>query len=148
MLKGDSHIATRMHDYGMPNTSEKGKEAKNPPLPLQIEKTLGETMTCIPKGVFKKSSHNPNARATQNYSVVEDLSQTPCTMSSLEVLQSCPSQRKAMLATLGSVETCNLGMIMLDTTDLKPRLPYHMAFQIVVAYTTKIFTRNIFFHGG
>jgi hypothetical protein len=35
-------------------------------------------------------------------------------------------------------------MIMLDTTDLKPRLPYHMSFQIVVAYTTKIFTQNIF----
>jgi hypothetical protein len=33
---------------------------------------------------------------------------------------------------------------MLDTTDLKPRLPYHVAFQIVVAHPTKIFTRNIF----
>jgi hypothetical protein len=33
---------------------------------------------------------------------------------------------------------------MLDMTNLKPRLPYHVAFQIVVAYTTKIFTRNIF----
>jgi hypothetical protein len=33
---------------------------------------------------------------------------------------------------------------MLDTTDLKPHLPYHVAFQIVVAYTTKTFTWNIF----
>jgi hypothetical protein len=33
---------------------------------------------------------------------------------------------------------------MLDTTDLKPHLPYHVAFQIVVAYTMKTFTRNIF----
>ena len=64
MLKGDAHIATRTHDYKMPNTSEKGKEAENPPLPLQIENTLGETMTHIPKGVFKKASHNRNARAT------------------------------------------------------------------------------------
>jgi hypothetical protein len=144
MLKGNIDIETRTHDYGMPNTSEKGKEAENPPLPLQIEKTLGETMTHIPKGAFKKASHNPNARATQNYSVVEDLSQTPCAMSSLEVLQSCPSQRKALLAALGSAETCNPGTIMLDTTDLKPHLPYHVAFQIVVAYTTKTFTQNIF----
>jgi hypothetical protein len=109
MLKGDAHIATRAHDYGMPSTSEKGKEVENPYVPLQIEKTLGETMTHIPKGAFKKASHNPNARATQNYSVVEDLSQTPCAMSSLEVLQSCPSQRKALLAALGSTETCNPG---------------------------------------
>jgi hypothetical protein len=49
-----------------------------------------------------------------------------------------------LLTALGSTETCNPGTIMLDTTDLKPRLPYHVAFQIVVAYPTKIFTQNIF----
>jgi hypothetical protein len=52
--------------YETPSTSEKSKEAKNPPLPLQIEKTLGETMTHIPKGAFEKASHNPNARAARN----------------------------------------------------------------------------------
>jgi hypothetical protein len=83
MMKGTVDIATRAWDYGMPNTSEKVKEVENPPLPLHIENTLGETMTCIPKGAFKKYSHNPNARATQNYCMVEDLSQTPCAMSSL-----------------------------------------------------------------
>jgi hypothetical protein len=107
MMKGDSFISTRAHEYNKKSTSEKGKEAEIPSLPLQIEKTLGETMTHIPKGAFKKASHNPNARATQNYSVVEYLSQTPCAMSSLEVLQRCPSQRKYLLASLGSVETCN-----------------------------------------
>jgi hypothetical protein len=49
-----------------------------------------------------------------------------------------------LLTALGSTETCNPGTIMLDTTDLKPRLPYHVAFQIVVAYPTKTFTWNIF----
>jgi hypothetical protein len=90
MMKGDSYITTKEHDYGNPDTSEKGKEFENPPLPLQIEKTLGETMTHISKGEFKKSSYNPNARVAQNYSMVEDLSQTPCAMSALEVLESCP----------------------------------------------------------
>jgi hypothetical protein len=33
---------------------------------------------------------------------------------------------------------------MLDTTNLKPRMPYHIVFQIVVAYPTKTFNRNIF----
>jgi hypothetical protein len=84
MVKGDAFISTRVHDYSKPSTSEKGKEVELPSLPLQIEKTLGETMTRIPKGTFKKASHNPNARAAQNYSVVEDLSQTPCVMSALE----------------------------------------------------------------
>ena len=101
-------------------------------------------MTHIPKGEFKKASHNPNARAAQNYSVVEDLSQNPCAMFTLEVLQSCLAQRKALLTDLVSTETCNLGTIMLDTTNLKPCLPYHVEFQIVVAYPMKNFTQNIF----
>jgi hypothetical protein len=33
---------------------------------------------------------------------------------------------------------------MLDTTELKPRLPYHIMFQTVVDYNTKSLTRNIF----
>jgi hypothetical protein len=140
IVKSDALITTRVHDYRKPSTSEKGKEAEIPSLPLQIEKTLGETMTHIPKGSFKRASHNPNARATQNYSVVEDLSQTPCAMSTLEVLQSCPAQRKSLLTSLGSTKTCNPGTIMLGTIDLKPRFPYHVAFQIVVAHPTKTFT--------
>jgi hypothetical protein len=65
-------------------------------------------------------------------------------MSTLEVLQSFPAQRKALLTALGSTETCNSGTIMLDMNDLKPHLPYHVAFQIVVAHPTKTFIRNIF----
>jgi hypothetical protein len=86
MVRADAFITTRAHEYSKPSASEKGKEADLPSLPLQIEKTLGEIMTCIPKGAFKKASHNPNARAAHNYSMVEDLSQTPYVMSALEVL--------------------------------------------------------------
>jgi hypothetical protein len=74
MMKGGAFISTREHDYNKPITFKKGKEVELPSLPLHIEKTLGETMTCIPKGMFKKYSHNPNTRASHNYSVVEDLS--------------------------------------------------------------------------
>jgi hypothetical protein len=63
MMKSDTFIATRAHDYNKPSAFEKGKEAEIPSLPLQIEKTLGEIMTRIPKGAFKRASHNPNARA-------------------------------------------------------------------------------------
>jgi hypothetical protein len=70
MVRGDAFISTRAHDYSKPSASEKGKEVDLPSLPLQIEKTLGETMTHIPKGAFKKASHNPNTRVAQNYSGV------------------------------------------------------------------------------
>jgi hypothetical protein len=92
MLKGEAHITTRAHDYKTPSTCEKGKEAENLSVPLQIERTMGETMTHISKGDFNKDSHNPNVRDAQNCSVVEDLSQTTCAMSTLKVLQSFPSQ--------------------------------------------------------
>jgi hypothetical protein len=88
MMKGDTYIAPRAHNYGMSESAEKGKETTNPPIPLHIEKTMGETMTHIPKGEFKKTSHNLNEKAAQNYSV--DLSQTLCVVFALEVLQSYP----------------------------------------------------------
>ena len=62
-MKSDAFIATRAHDYSKPSASEKGKEAEIPYLPLQIEKMFGETITRIPKGAFKRASHNSNARA-------------------------------------------------------------------------------------
>jgi len=65
-------------------------------------------------------------------------------MYTLEVLQSFPSQGKAPLSTLGSAKNFNLGAIILNRTELKPHLPYHIAFQIVVDYTTKYFTQNTF----
>jgi hypothetical protein len=34
MMKGDAYITTRAHDYRNLGTSEKGKEAENPPLPI------------------------------------------------------------------------------------------------------------------
>jgi hypothetical protein len=83
-------------------------------------------------------------RVAQNYSIVEDLAQTPCAMSTLEVLQSFPSQRKALLSSLGVVETANSGMIVFYPTNYKPHLPHHVTFQIVVVYATKSLTQNIF----
>ena len=82
------HIINKNYET---KTLEKGKSIGETSNPLTIEKPV-EPMPKIPKGVFKKALHNPNARAAANYFVVEDLSQTPCVMSALEVLQSCPTQ--------------------------------------------------------
>jgi hypothetical protein len=70
-------IATYSRYY---SSSKSSTSLEAPPPPpktnLQIEKP--EPLPHISKGVFKCSTHNPNARATQNYSIVEDLGQTPC----------------------------------------------------------------------
>jgi hypothetical protein len=64
MMKGDTYIVARAHDYKMLETSEKGKEAINSSVPLQIKNTMGKTITCILEGAFKKAFLNPNVRAT------------------------------------------------------------------------------------
>ena len=63
------------------------------------------------KASIKRATHNPNARASQNYNIVEDLAQAPCTMSSLEVLQIFPVQRNALLSVLGAHDLNSLNTI-------------------------------------
>jgi hypothetical protein len=114
MVKSQIDVATRSHDYGSSQTVT-GPESPPPPeTPLQIENP--EPPPRIPKGVLKCSAHNPNARAAQNYSIVEDLGQTPCAMSALEVLQTCPSQRNTLLSALGALDPCGSKVIKFDVT--------------------------------
>ena len=46
------------------------------------------------KGAVHPIMHNLNSWAAQHYSIIEDLTQGPCSMSSLEVLQSFPMKWK------------------------------------------------------
>ena len=95
-------VMTYVKDYGSSQPNP-GKEPDPPGTPLRIENPVDkpEVAPHIPKGVLKHLGHNTNARAAQNYSVVEYLGHTPCAMSALEVLQSCPLQRKDLLSALG-----------------------------------------------
>ena len=67
--------------------------------------------------------HNPNARVAQNYSILEDLGQTACLKSDLKVLQTCPTQRNALLATLGAHDLSSLSVIKFETVDVQPHFP-------------------------
>ena len=80
-------VVTRAKDYGSSQSSP-GKEPDPPGSPLHIEKPMDklEATPHIPKGFLKRSGHNPNARAAHNYSIIDDLGQTPYAMSALEVL--------------------------------------------------------------
>ena len=71
MVRSSTLLQTRNKNYEN-ETLEKGKAVGEPSNPLTIEKPT-KTMPKIPKGVFKKTLHNPNARAASNYSVVEEL---------------------------------------------------------------------------
>ena len=47
----------------------------------------------------------------------------------------CPSQRNSLLSVLGALDPIGLNVIKFDITDVKPLLPYHVAFQIHVGYS-------------
>ena len=86
---------------------------------------------CPPKSTIRKSVFNPNARVAQFYNFVEDLSQAPCAMSTLEVLQICPTQRKNLLTALGAMDLGDMNLIHFNPENLKPRLPHQLAFQVI-----------------
>jgi hypothetical protein len=50
MMRADVDLHNMTYDYRMPEYVEKGKEAPNLLSPFHIEKTMGETVTRIPKG--------------------------------------------------------------------------------------------------
>ena len=145
MVRSSTLLQTRNKNYET-ETSEKGKAVGEPSNPLTIEKPA-EIMPKIPKGVFKKTLHNPNARDASNYSVVEDLAQNPCAMSALEVLQSCPAQQNALLAALGSMDSSSL-LAKFNLSDVKICLPYHVALSIDVIHGGKTIGRAVVDEGA
>jgi hypothetical protein len=47
----------------------------------------------------------------------------------------CPSQRNALLSTLGDLEPSGSKIIKFDVMDVKPFLTYHVSFQIHMDYS-------------
>lgn len=99
--------------------------------PLTFEKTTFEAPSHPSKGKLRPT-HNLNAWAAQHYSIVEDLAQAPCSMSTLEVLQSCPSQRKALLQAIVVVDSSDASLLSFDPQNSEPRLPHSITLKISV----------------
>jgi hypothetical protein len=117
--------------------------------PLHLERpNLDTVIRPPPKGVVKKSAFNPHARAAQNYSIVEDLAQAPSAMSALEVLQSCPAQRRALLKAIGGIDPTDENLIVFDLNEHVPRLPAQLAFQIQVIVADKSICRTVVDEGA
>jgi hypothetical protein len=68
-------------------------------------------------------------------------------MLALEILQICPSQMNSLLFVLGSLDPYGSKVINFNIMDVKPRLPYHVAFQIHVDYAKYTIKRTIIDEG-
>jgi hypothetical protein len=91
--------------------------------PLVIPFPSAEPPLRIPHIPLRRNVHNPQARAAHNYSLVDDLAQSLAAMSVLEVLQTCSTQRKSLLSTLGAVDPADTRLITFDLDNNEPRLP-------------------------
>jgi hypothetical protein len=100
--------------------------------PLVIPHPSAEPPLRIHRIPLRRNVHNPQARETHNYSLGDDLAQSPVAMSVLEVLQTCPTQQKSLLSTLGAVDPADTRLITFDLDSGEPRLPALIAFQIPV----------------
>jgi hypothetical protein len=120
------------------------------PTVLFISNDRASTQFCDPppKGVIQKSAFNTHARVAQNYNIVEDLAQAPSAMSALEVLQTCPTQRKALLKDIGGIDPTDMNLIVFDLDDHIPRLPPQIAFQIQVVVSDKNIYRIVIDKGS
>jgi hypothetical protein len=152
------NVTTQSKTYDTPSNPDKGKDTNgigtlpdpssssislpsvNPPSrPLQIEKTTFDSILHPPKSTIRKATFNPSSRATQNNDIVEDLAQASCVMSALEVLQHYPSQRRILLATLGTVDPESSNQIMFNLDNYASRLSHQLAFQVdVVVHNQQI----------
>ena len=109
-------------------------------VPLTNEKPTLDTILCPPKSTLWKAIFNPNARVAQFNNGGEDLAQAPCAMSTLEVLQSFPTQHKKLLTTLGALDPDNTNLIHFNVENYKSRLPHKISFQII----TKVVGNKVF----
>jgi len=72
---------------------------------LEIPQTKLEAIPNIPKGpLYRNVASN---KSSHTYSIVDDLVQSPAAISTLQVLQSCHSQKKDLLTALGAVDPSN-----------------------------------------
>jgi hypothetical protein len=69
-------------------------------------------------------------------------------MSALEVLQSCPAQRRDLLKAIGGIDPTDTNLIVFNLEDHIPRLPPQLAFQIQVAVADKSICRTVIDEGA
>jgi len=69
-------------------------------------------------------------------------------MSTLEVLQSYPSQRKSLLSAIGGIDSADSDLITFDLGSHTPRLPHQIAFLIQVIVNSKMIHRTVIDEGA
>lgn len=81
---------------------------------LPIPYLSGETIPKVPRAPLCQMGHNPHAKVTHSYNIVDDLSKLLVAMPTLEVLHTHPSQKKVMLSTLDVIDPLESHLMTFD----------------------------------
>lgn len=103
-----------------------GASTSAPTTLLTISKIPIKPLPKMDKGPTRRGVHH--SKPAHNYSIFDDLAQYPTVMSALEVLHSCPNQRKALLYALGTIDPIDSSLIDFDLDKATPMLPSLVAF--------------------
>eukprot|EP00253_Pinus_taeda_P014433 PITA_14433 len=148
----DTLITTRSKDYGNPhmlNNKDKDQPSSSTMTSIEVVPLIIPELTIKPpKGVVRKSTINPRAQEAQHYNIVEDLAQSPSVMSTLEVLQNCPSQKQALLSAIGGIDPMDSNLVSFNHKGYDPQLPAQLAFLIQVKALNKTVHRTIIDEGA
>jgi hypothetical protein len=80
--------------------------------------------------------------------IVEDMAKAPCAMSSLKVLQNCPSQGRTLLEAIGVLDPESSNTITFNMDDYKMRLSHQLVFQIEVIVHIQLIHHTILDEGA
>jgi hypothetical protein len=101
----------------------------------------------FPRAPLLRNVHKPHARDAHRYRLIDDLKQSPTTMSTLDVLHTFPFQTKAFISQLGEVYRVDTHLIIFDLEKKDPRLPSLVAFQIPIEIMNITIHHCIIFEG-
>ena len=124
-------LTTRAKSYGafVASVAEPSSgQNPSPPKDLHIERPVEDFLIRPPKGALRRTMDNTSTRAAQHYNIVEDLVQASSTMLVLEVLQTCPTPRKALLSAIGGIDPMDSMLAIFDMDKCKPPISRQLAF--------------------
>ena len=119
-LTVDLNLQTRSRQSSTPPVFSVSESRSSDPIeplstpngPLQLPLPKAEIHPKPPKGLLRRN--DASGQAAHSYSIIDDLAQSPAAISTLELLQSCPSQKRALLSTIGTFDPTDDQLIVFD----------------------------------
>jgi hypothetical protein len=144
----DVYLSTRSQNYDNPESTEKGKKTSEDQAPLHIEKPDKETTSHIPKGVYKRKHITPMQESLPIIQLLRIWLRRLVQCLLWRCSKVSPHSTLHLLSAIGVVDSSSQLVMKFDATDVRPCLPYHVAFHIGVVCNNILVKRTIVDEGA